>query len=304
MKYLEYIFFRGLVFLISDIPFQLLYVISDACSFLMQYVFRYRKKTVSDNLKRAFPQKSPEEIKTITKKFYKNLCDVALESIKGYSSSPEQIENRYYSLNIEVANRYYEKGQSVIIAMAHYCNWEWGTLLAGITYEHSPVALYKPMSNKYIDEYICKKREKWGMEPVSIYNSGPVFKSKEDNPKVYFLISDQYPGNTKKAVWVKFLNQDTACLRGIERYSKIFDLPVIYLDIQRVKRGYYTLTLHELCINPAKTSQGEITENYMKQLEAIIMKKPENWLWSHKRWKKAKPDLTNQKITNSEIWSN
>lgn len=271
MKYLEYILFRSLVGLISVIPFLLMYVISDVCSFLMQYVFRYRIKTVSGNLKKAFPWKSPEEIKKITGKFYKNLCDVALESIKGYSLSPERTQKRYHHLNIEVANRYYEKGQTIIIAMTHYCNWEWGALIAGSVYKHNPVAFYKPMSNKYIDEYVCNKRKKWGLELVSIYNSKSVFRSKGNIPKAYYLISDQYPGNAKKAFWVKFLHQDTACLRGIEEYAKLFDLPVVYLDIQRVKRGYYTLTLQDLCINPTKTLPGEITENYMKKLEAIII---------------------------------
>lgn len=292
MKYVEYILFRCLVSLISVIPFRLLYLISDGCSFLMQYIFRYRIKTVSGNLKKAFPWKSRNEIKKIAGKFYKNLCDVALESIKGYSLSPEQIQKRYRHLNIEVANRYYEKGLTIIIAMTHYCNWEWGALIAGSVYRHNPVAFYKPMSNKYIDEYVCKKRKQWGLELVSIYNSKSVFRSKGDIPRAYYLISDQYPGNAKKAFWVKFLHQDTACLRGIEEYAKLFGLPVIYLDIQRVERGYYTLTLQELCINPTKTLPGEITENYMKKLETIIIKKPEDWLWSHKRWKKAKPGLT------------
>lgn len=213
---------------------------------------------------------------------------MALESIKGYSLSPERTQKRYHHLNIEVANRYYEKGQTIIIAMTHYCNWEWGALIAGSVYKHNPVAFYKPMSNKYIDEYVCNKRKKWGLELVSIYNSKSVFRSKGNIPKAYYLISDQYPGNAKKAFWVKFLHQDTACLRGIEEYAKLFDLPVVYLDIQRVKRGYYTLTLQDLCINPTKTLPGEITENYMKKLEAIIIKKPEDWLWSHRRWKLKK----------------
>ena len=148
MKYVEYILFRCLVSLISVIPFRLLYVISDGCSFLMHYIFRYRIKIVSGNLKKAFPWKSRDEIKKIAGKFYKNLCDVALESIKGYSLSPEQIQKRYRHLNIEVANRYYEKGQTIIIAMTHYCNWEWGAQIARSVYKHNPVAFYKPMSNK------------------------------------------------------------------------------------------------------------------------------------------------------------
>jgi KDO2-lipid IV(A) lauroyltransferase len=259
------------------------------CAVLMQYIFKYRLKTVSDNLKNAFPQKNSDEIKTITRKFYKYLCDVSLESIKGYSVSNKQLMRRYKILNPDVVNHYYDKGQDIIIAMSHYCNWEWGTQVAGNVYRHKLVSLYKPMSNKYIDNYIYKLRMKQSMELISIYNPMHVFRSKGNKPKAYFFIGDQNPGNIKKVVWIKFLNQDTACLRGIEDFARLFNLPVIYADIQRVKRGYYTVEMEEICNNPSGTSSGELTGRYIRKLETIIIKKPEDWLWSHRRWKLKKP---------------
>ena len=288
MKYIEYLFFRCLHVLVSIIPFRLLYVMSDVCAVIMQYLIRYRTNTVSDNLKNAFPKKSPDEIKIITRQFYKHLCDITLESIKGYSLSTKQILKRYQFLNPDIANQYYEKGQDIIIALSHYCNWEWGARVAGSIYRHKLVSLYKPMSNRYIDKYIRKQRMKRSMELVSIYDPKYFFRSKKNKPKAYFFISDQSPGRAKKAIWVRFLNQDTACLRGIEDYAKLFNLPVIYMDIQRDRRGHYTLEMQELCVNPAKTLPGEITENYMRKLEAVIIEKPEDWLWSHRRWKLKK----------------
>jgi len=288
MKFIEYLFFRCLYTLISFFPFRLLYVLSDGCAVFMQYIIRYRINTVSDNLKNAFPEKSNDEIKTITRQFYKYLCDVILESIKGYSLSTKQLLKRYQFLNPDAASQYYEEGQEIIIALSHYCNWEWGTQVAGSVYKHKLVSLYKPMSNQYTDKFILKLRTKRRMELVSIYDLKYIFRLKENKPKAYFFVSDQNPGNAKKAIWIKFLNQDTACLRGIEYYAKLFNMPVIYLDIQRVKRGHYTLEMQEICNNSSETLSGEITERYMRKLETIIIKKPEDWLWSHRRWKLKK----------------
>jgi Kdo2-lipid IVA lauroyltransferase/acyltransferase len=289
MKYLGYIFFRSLVIIVSVIPFRLLYLISDGCAFLIHHVFRYRKRVICNNLKNAFPNKGKRELKSITKQFYKSLSDVILESIKGYSCNPDKLKERYQFKNIELANNYYEKGQTIIVALSHYGNWEWGAHVAGLVYKHDLFSFYKPMSNKYIDKFVFEKRKEQGMKLVSVYNPQSVFRTGDGKARAYFMISDQHPGNIRKAVWVKFLNQDTPCLRGIEEYSRIFNLPVIYIDIQRVKRGFYTLEMSEICSDPSTLSKGEITGKYMEKLESQVIKKPEDWLWSHLRWRNEKP---------------
>jgi|WetSurMetagenome_2_1015567.scaffolds.fasta_scaffold203444_1 Kdo2-lipid IVA lauroyltransferase/acyltransferase len=288
MNYIEYLFFRGLRTLISIIPFSLLFVLSDISSFFLQYIFCYRLSTVSDNLKNAFPEKSYNEIRIVTRSFYKHLCDVTLESIKGYSLSTKQLLKRYRILNPEVVNQYYEKEQNIIIAMSHYGNWEWGTQVAGSYFEHKLISLYKPLSNKYTEEYIRDLRMRRNMEFLSIYDAKYIFRSKGSNPKIFFFVGDQSPSNIKKVVWIKFFNQDTACLRRIENYARLFNLLVIYADIQKVKRGYYTVEMQEICSNASETLPGEITDRYMRKLESIIIKKPEDWLWSHRRWKLIK----------------
>jgi len=289
MKKIEYLIFRILRTINKFIPFRLMYLFSDVCSLSMQYIIRYRRETVYKNLKRSFPEKNDQELKRITRKFYKNLCDISLESIKGYSMSSAHLLKRYRCLNPEVANFYFEKRQSVIIALSHYANWEWGTQVAGSIFMHNAISFYKPLSNKHIDRYLLEQRAMRGMELCSIYQTKFIFRAEDKMPRAYFLVSDQNPSTAKKAYWMKFLNQDTPCIRGIESYARLFDLPVIYADVQRVDRGKYTVVLDILCEKSKETHQGEITERYMKKLEEIIVKKPEDWLWSHRRWKRKKP---------------
>jgi KDO2-lipid IV(A) lauroyltransferase len=74
-------------------------------------------------------------------------------------------------------------------------------------------------------------------------------------------------------------------LHGAETYAKMFDMPLIYLDLQRIKRGRYQIEISIIEEHPTETGPGEITAKYMKRLEETIRNKPEDWLWSHKRWK-------------------
>ena len=141
------------------------------------------------------------------------------------------------------------------------------------------------MSNKLIDDYTKRTRAVGGMHLASIKDTYKTFAGKHEKPPIYYMAGDQSPSNLKKAIWVNFLNQDTPCLHGIEFYAKRFDIPLLMIDFQRVKRGYYEIFVSILEENPKDTETGELTQIYMKAVEDIILRKPENWLWSHKRWK-------------------
>ncbi len=285
MQYIGFLFFRFLVFLFSLIPFWVLYIYSDILFFFFFHVFGYRKKVVYANLKNSFPEKSKEEIHRIAKAFYTNLCDITFESIKGLSMSKKALLKRYKVLNADLLDPFFYQGQSLIALAGHYTNWEWGVLSFGFQFTHKSVGLYKPMSNTYIDNYAKKSRAAWGMHLVSIKETRQTFDEQHEKPALIFMVSDQSPSNLKKALWLKFLNQDTACLHGAEFYAKKYNFPLVFGDMQRIKRGYYTVEMTIIEENPSQTPEGEITKAYMNKLEEIIRAKPENWLWSHKRWK-------------------
>jgi KDO2-lipid IV(A) lauroyltransferase len=146
-------------------------------------------------------------------------------------------------------------------------------------------ALYTPLTNKPIDAYMRTNRKRWGTELVPSREVKKVFDNKDEKPATYFFGADQSPANPKGSHWMRFLNQDTACTKGPEFFARRYRLPVVYFDVQRIKRGYYTVSLEVLERNPANTVSGEITEKYMRKLEGLILKKPEDYLWSHRRWK-------------------
>lgn len=291
MQFIGYMFFRILVFLFYLIPFLVLYIYSDVLYFFLFHVFGYRKKVVYKNLKNSFPEKPEKEIHKIAKAFYTNLSDITVESIKGLSMSKKQLLKRYKVINLDFEHKYFEKATGVIAIGSHYANWEWGALCFSLQFSHESYGFYKPLSNKFIDKYIRKSRAAWGMNLVPIKETYRHFKKNFEKPPMQMMVSDQSPSNLKKAHWINFLNQDTACLHGAESYAKLYNLPVIYGDVQRVKRGFYEVEMLPVIDKPRDTSEGEITKKFQKILEEIIIRKPENWLWSHKRWKHKRENI-------------
>ncbi len=168
---------------------------------------------------------------------------------------------------------------------AHYANWEWGIMAAPLQLRHKLYAFYTPLNNKPMDTYMRQNRRKWGTELVSVRDVRKVLSVQKNEPVMYFFGADQSPAHPRNSHWMEFLNQDTACMKGPEFFARRYRLPVVYFDVQRIKKGYYSITLKVLENDPVNTASGEITENYMHTLERIVFDKPEDYLWSHRRWK-------------------
>jgi len=278
-------FFYAFTRLFGLMPFWLIHLFSNVLAFLFYSVIPYRKKVIWQNIERSFPDLTDRERNVIIKGFYHNFCDILLEGMKGFTISKKELMKRYVFVNPEVMNDLYEEGVEIISVGAHYANWEWGIMAAPLHLKHKLNVLYTPMSNKPIDKYMRMNRKKWGSDLVAVQKVKSVFDAEKENPESYFFAADQSPHGPKGSHWMKFLNQDTACLKGPEFFARRYKMPVVYFDVQRIKKGYYTVTLKVIENNPIGTGSGEITEKFMHALEKIIVKKPEDYLWSHRRWK-------------------
>lgn len=271
--------------LFGIIPFFLLYVLADLLAFILYRVVGYRREVVENNLRDTFPELPDEEIRRLTAGFYKNLGDITVEGIKAFTMTRNQIIARHKVLNPDLAMRFFKEGRSIIACPSHYGNWEWGSMSGGLQLPQKYEVFYKPLSNKWVDRFARRSRAKYGGHLVSIYNTALVFNENANANAIFIMASDQSPSNASKAIWVDFLGRDTAFLHGPELYAKKYDLPVVFVDIQRIKRGYYELTLDLITDTPAALEEGAITQIYANKLSAAIRNKPENWLWSHRRWK-------------------
>ncbi|MFH1160792.1 MAG: lysophospholipid acyltransferase family protein [bacterium] len=285
MNRFYYYLFLYFLFLFKNTSFWFLYRVSDLFYFFLTYVVRYRKKVVFTNLRESFPGKSEEDIRKIARGFYRHLCDISVEGVKAFSLRKKDILKRYVVLNPELLDPWFAKKKSVIAVLGHYNNWEWGSLAAGIYFRHKPVGFYKPLTNHYIDEYIQRTRAKEGMLLESVSRTSQTFRRLKKTPSIFIMVADQSPMNLKLAHWIHFLNHDTAVLHGTEKHAQLNNYPVIFADVRKVRRGYYTVTLELLVEDPLSALPGEITRRFLERLEKQILASPENWLWSHRRWK-------------------
>jgi KDO2-lipid IV(A) lauroyltransferase len=280
-----YFFLRLVIEIFRWIPFWVMYILSDGLAFLLFRVLGYRKKVVFDNLRRAFPEKTPAEIRRLGRLFYYNLTDTTLETVKLFTASIPEANRRCPCRNPELVNRYLDRGQAVILTGSHYNNWEITGLTMPPCFHGATVTAFKPLTNKVIDRYLNLSRGRTGMELVSMDELFKVMRKRTGEPAVYILLADQSPSSRKSAHWVDFLGQESASLPGADVLARKFGYPVLYYHVQRLRRGYYEVIFSEICPNPAEATEMEITHAYARHLETYIREQPENWLWSHKRWK-------------------
>ncbi|MGZ3777249.1 MAG: lysophospholipid acyltransferase family protein [Mucilaginibacter sp.] len=277
------------LYLLSLLPFWLLYVISDFLFIILYYLAGYRRNVVQENLRNSFPEKSDEERSLIEKKYFKYMADLMLETIKSVSMSEKQVQQRMACTNPELMEHYFSQGKSIIAAAGHYGNWELACLTFGFLTDKKRLVVYKPQSSDIFTDFFNRTRSRFGTTMISMKQT--LRKMIEYKNELTFLVlaADQTPSRSEALYFTTFLNQPTAVFIGVEKLTGLRDCVVIFYRIDLVKRGHYTYTFVPLVENPKETRPFEITRIQVSYLESLIREKPEYWLWSHRRWK-IKPE--------------
>lgn len=285
MKRILSIGLSALLYLVSLLPWWLLFRIADLLYLLLNYVFGYRKNVIDDNLRNAFPEKTEQERLTIRKKYYRYLADLLVESAKLFTISPKEVAKRVYVPNADLIKSYFAKGKSVIGVLGHYGNWEMNALRFSQLFDEKRLIVYKPLSSSFADKIVKKMRSRFGATLVSMKETGRKLIGLRNERTVTVMVSDQTPSKAETQYFARFLNQPTAVFLGVEKLAKLTDSIVVFCDIRRLGRGRYRCEFVPLYESPKHTLANEITDGHVAYLERVIREKPEYWLWSHRRWK-------------------
>jgi len=280
---LIYILTYPLIKFISILPFSIVYKISNILSFLLHKVVRYRLKTVKKNLNLVFPNKDKEELDEIEKKFYSHFADISIESIKAYGMSEKEMKRRYTYENIHEIEKIQEKNKNIILICGHYSNFEW-LLSIGYNVKGNGYGIYTPMSNKYFDRLFKKIRGKHNAFLVSRYHINDFMNNLDINKYHLFgFAADQSPRKIGKSYINKFLGHNVPIFTGAERFSKDFNLSVVFADITRIKRGFYKTKFIEIL--EKDNNQYNVTNQFLNLLEKQIYRDPSQYFWTHNRFK-------------------
>jgi len=274
----------SLFYLLSLLPWRVLYLISDGLYLLVYYGIGYRKKVVFQNLEIAFPEKTGAERKRIAKDFYHNFIDSFIETIKLLSVSEKEFRKRF-TTNIDVLNNLYAGNQNVQIVSGHFFNWEFANLGVSLDSKFPFIGVYMPLSNKTFDKLIHRLRTKFGSLLVPANEFKNNFHQYAKNRYVLGLVADQNPGNPSKAYWTKFFGKPAPFARGPEKGAKMNNTAIVYAHFYKTKRGYYKLDFELVTTEPGTYAEGELTKLLVKKVEDSVRKIPANYLWSHRRWK-------------------
>ena len=271
------------------LPLKILYILSDILFFPMFYIVRYRRKLVYQNMKDSFPEKSEKEIRRMEKAFYHHFCDYIVETIKLLHISDKETRKRVKFHNTEALQEIVDNGGSCLMLLGHYGNWEFVPSVTLWMRKGSVIfaQIYRPLKNKWFDRFFLKLRGRYHSECIAKQDTlRSILRYKSSGrPSVTGFMADQTPSPANIHHWVNFLNHDTPVFTGVEKIAHKVGFSVFYFDVEKIKRGYYSVTIREISKNPKETEEFEITNKYMEMMETTILRAPEYWLWTHNRWK-------------------
>ena len=290
MKKLLYGLLYGVWFVLSLLPMWVHYVLSDLIYLVVYHLIGYRKPLVRRHLAESFPEKSGDERLRIERGFYHWFCDYLVETVKLLTISEQELKRRMVFKGTETVDEIVESGQSCAVYLGHYCNWEW---ITSLPFWVSPKAqcgqIYHALENPVFDRLFLRLRQRMGAVciPMAETLRRLAVYCQQQKPVVIGYISDQVPFWNNIHHWLDFLHHDTPVLTGTERLARSAGHAVFYMDVRRIRRGYYEAEFRLIARDPKQTKDYELTDAYFKMLEESVRRDPQCYLWTHNRWKRT-----------------
>lgn len=279
-------FLFKIIILFSKLPLRILYWLSDFIFVILYFVVGYRKKVVFQNLKNSFPEKSDSELKIIRKKFYHNFCDYLVETLKSFTITSHELRVRVQYLNQDIFHEAKAENKNVILLAGHIFNWEWFNALATVVPQEKSFPVYRKVQSSFWEQKVKEIRNRFGnhaLEAKEVIRH--IFKNANDGNSVYMFVADQTPHVSEVTYGLNFLHQKTPAFVGYDKLSTRMDLAFVYCEMKKVKRGYYQINSYRIEPDGEKFEEYEVVRKFHKMLETTINKRPDNYLWSHRRWK-------------------
>lgn len=279
-------FLIKILYFISKMPLKILYIFSDIIFYLNHFFVGYRKKIITQNIKNSFPEKTDKEVKEIRKKFYRNFSDYLVETVKSFSISENESRVRMQHINQDLYFEAQKEGKNIILLAGHVFNWEWINALAKVVPQNHSHPVYRKVNSDFWENQMKKVRNRFGNEALEanevIKN---ILRNNNNGDSIYMFVADQTPHVSHVNYGIEFLHQKTPVFIGYDKLATKLDLVFIYCEMKKVKRGFYQVNYNRIYPDGEKFVPNEVVKKFHKLLENTIRKNPDNYLWSHRKWK-------------------
>jgi KDO2-lipid IV(A) lauroyltransferase len=284
-NYAEYIVLKTVIFFIRLFPFKFAVKVGETIGIVSYYIVNFRRSHVIDMLTQSFPEKSQKEIRIITRNTYKNFARTVVEIIFSPTMSDEEIKKLLVCTNEHLVENAYSKGRGTIFMSAHLGNWELTALAYSKIYPMSVVVANQ--SNVLVDKMMDNVRTNQGFSTISRDGMAfrDVMKALKRNEIVAFL-ADQDAG--PQGVFIPFFGRLTSTPKGAALFALRAKSPIIIALGIRQKNGIMKVEFTEVPIPNSGDSNKDveiINTFYLKKLEDIVRRYPEQWFWFHRKWK-------------------
>ena len=277
--------------ILSVLPLRVLYAIASFVLYpLLYYVVHYRRSMVMSNIRYCFPEKTEAACKQMARQFYHHFADLCVEIIHAYRMSDEELRDRVVFEGLDEAQAAFLQQKGGVFMLGHMGCWEWMADVAKRLDRnriHTNV-IYLKLDNKSADCIMMQIREKRGCTPIEMHKllrEAVRLRKESSKAEVYCMLADQKPSWRSLQFYTDFFGHNTPFLTGSEKIARKFAYPVYYADITMPSRGHYNIRLLPITTNAQCCEEGFVSREYVKLLEANIIKQPSIWLWSHNRFK-------------------
>ena len=245
-------------------------------------IFR-SNKLIRENIKKALPQLNNEEIKKINKQMWNNYGRIFSEYMF--------LKNFRYNLNQsniaidgqEILDEIKKLNTPVIFVSGHFSNFE----LMAMQIEKTGIklaAIYRPLNNKFLNtimermrkKYICKVQIKKGISGIR-----DIVKFYKNNYSTALMIDQR----VSEGIKVNFFKHKALTTTIPAQLVKKYKMPIVPVFIERFENIKFKITFQKPIYFSDDASIENITSKLNEGLEKMIISKPEQWIWSHNRWK-------------------
>jgi Kdo2-lipid IVA lauroyltransferase/acyltransferase len=283
----EYFFFQCMSFVIRLLPLNLVHKAGFVLARLAYPLLKSRREVALRNLHNAFPEMDAQKRKNIALRSFQNISATFIELLWFQNLTRDGIKQRVSIDNLDVLGNLLEKKKGIVFLTAHFGSWELAVQSISV-YTDSPVyAIAKSQSNTLIDRLINQWRELFGIKTVPMGASVREILRTLQQGGIVALAADQTA--PKESVAVEFFGRKVPTFQGPAVFCLKTGAPIVLGCAVRQENGNYTMHLVHVpsddLIPFSDESVYTLTQRQVRMTEDIIRQYPEQWMWTHKRWK-------------------